>query len=118
MISVAKKNNCGERVVYWDLGWKTFTEYPVMGVGIGNVGLFSEKNLSSEAWKMGEVRNLVLYESILPNTKNLWVRIYSETGIVGFLVYVTWIIVLWFAGSKLKTEKISIYKCNWISRSI
>jgi hypothetical protein len=109
LISLAKKINFGERVVYWDLGWKVFNEYPIFGVGLGNVGLFSEQLLSPEAWKMGEVRQLLLYEPSLPNTKNLWVRILSETGLVGFSFYSTWLIVLWFAGRNLYNDSLPGY---------
>jgi O-antigen ligase len=101
LITLAKKINIGERVVYWEFGWEVFNKYPILGVGLGNVGRFSEELLSPEAWKMGEVRKILLYGTTLPNTKNLWVRILSETGIVGFSFYMTWLIILWLSARKL-----------------
>jgi O-antigen ligase len=101
IINLAKKLNFGERVVYWEFGWNVFNAYPVFGVGLGNAGRFSEQMFSPEAWNMSEVRKILYYESPLPNTKNLWVRILSETGLVGFSFFSTWLIILWLGGRKL-----------------
>lgn len=109
IINLAKKFNIGERVVYWEFGWDVFNKYPILGVGLGNVGRFSEELLSPEAWKMGEVRKILLYGTTLPNTKNLWVRILSETGIIGFSVFMTWLIILWYSARKLSPKSPPIY---------
>jgi O-antigen ligase len=31
----------------------------------------------------------------LPNTKNLWVRLLSETGFLGFAIFLAWLYLLW-----------------------
>lgn len=109
LITLAKRINVGERVVYWKFGWDVFNKYPVLGVGLGNVGRYSEELLSPEAWKMSEIREILLYGSDLPNTKNFWVRILSETGMVGFTLFMSWLIVLWMSARKLgKTENATI----------
>lgn len=110
LITIAKSVNFGERVVYWDFGWKIFSEYPLFGVGLGNAGRFVEETISPEAWKMGEVRHALLYESQLPNTKSLWVRLLSETGIIGFSLFITWLIILWITSRSLEKSKIPIIK--------
>lgn len=110
LIALAKKINIGERVVYWEFGWDVFNKYPILGVGLGNVGRFSEELLSPEAWKMGEVRQILFYASSLPNTKNLWVRILSETGIVGFSFYMTWLIILWLSARILNQNMDTTFK--------
>jgi len=110
LITLAKKFNIGERVVYWEFGWDVFNKYPILGVGLGNAGRFSEELLSPEAWKMSEVRQILFYGTSLPNTKNLWVRILSETGFVGFSFYMTWLIVLWLSASKLNQNMDTTFK--------
>jgi O-antigen ligase len=104
LFSIAKKFNIGERLVYWDFGWKVFNEYPILGVGLGNVGRFSEQMISPEGWKMNEIRNILFYDTTLPNTKNLWVRLLSETGIIGFSLFLTYLIVLWLSARKLNLQ--------------
>ena len=81
-MTIARKAAFAERVAFWEFGWEVFNEYPILGVGLGNVGQFSETYLSAQAWTMDEVRNLLFYATTLPNTKSLWVRLLSETGLV------------------------------------
>ena len=109
-MTIARKAAFAERVAFWDFGWKVFNEYPILGVGLGNVGQFSGKFLSAQAWTMDEVRNLLFYATIIPNTKSLWVRLLSETGLVGFSCFLTWLIVMWFTGRKLYKQKEPIFK--------
>jgi O-antigen ligase len=77
----------GERVMYWQTGWRIFNEYPIFGVGLGNSGFFFQKLLPDSAWQMTEVRRLIYNMPGLMNIKSLWVRILAETGIVGFSVF-------------------------------
>jgi hypothetical protein len=34
----------------------------------------------------------------------LWVRLLSESGIIGFSLFCTWLYVLWFAGKNLEQQ--------------
>ena len=83
-----------ERLVYWFSGWHTFGDYP-FGVGLGNVGFYMVERMNGQGWLSPEIRDILNREYYLPNTKNLWVRLLSETGILGFTVFVVWLVGLW-----------------------
>lgn len=89
------------RVVYWEAGWGVFNQYPWLGVGLGNAGYFFPQTLSDYSWRLMEVRELVFRSADLLNNKSLWVRLLSETGMVGFSFFVSWLFVLWKTGSYL-----------------
>jgi O-antigen ligase len=84
----------GDRVIYWLTGWNIFNEYPILGVGLGNAGFFFPKEIPSFGWSLIEVRALMYRSTLLLNTKNLWVRLFAETGIIGFALFVGWLISL------------------------
>ncbi|HZW04010.1 MAG TPA: O-antigen ligase family protein [Anaerolineaceae bacterium] len=98
-----------ERVVFWEVGWDVFDQFPWLGVGLGNSGYFFTENLSSFSWGLPEVRTLMYHQSHIPNTKNLWVRLLSETGIVGFSVFIAWLFTLWQTGQMLRRQKAVIF---------
>lgn len=101
LLIIANRLDIAERVVYWDLGWHVFQNHPIQGVGLGNTGMFSLRDVSDYAWKLPEVYRILFYESTLPNSKCLWVRILAETGIIGFAVFFTWLIILWVAARRI-----------------
>jgi O-antigen ligase len=82
----------GERVVYWQAGWEVFNQHPMLGVGLGNSGRWFAERIPSYGMNLIEVRQLLYRSMDLPNSKNLWVRILAETGIVGFAFYSAWLI--------------------------
>ncbi len=84
-----------ERIVYWDFGFHTFANHPILGVGPGNAGFFFEENLPPYGYGLTEIRNVLdLDEYGFPNPKNLWLRLLSETGILGFSMYVCWFLFM------------------------
>jgi O-antigen ligase len=84
----------GDRVIYWLTGWNIFNEYPIFGVGLGNAGFFFSKEIPSFGWSLVEVRALMYRSTLLLNIKNLWFRLLAETGIIGFSVFIGWLISL------------------------
>jgi O-antigen ligase len=84
----------GERAVYWLAGWEIFGEHPIFGVGLGNAGFFFPQKITPYGWTLIEVRKLMYEDNVLLNIKSLWVRILAETGITGFSMFLSWIIVL------------------------
>ncbi len=53
------------------------------------------ERMNGQGWMSPEIRDIVYRASYLPNTKNLWVRLLSETGFLGFAVFAVWLVVLW-----------------------
>jgi O-antigen ligase len=99
-----------ERLVFWQAGWEIFNEYPILGVGLGNAGFFFPQELSAFGWSLTEIRTLVYQWTSLPNIKSLWVRLLSETGIIGFAFFVSWLYVLWKSGRFLSAQNNRLYQ--------
>lgn len=84
-----------ERIVYWAFGMRTFSHYPILGVGPGNLGFFFRNHLPTYAYQLVEIQNVLrLAEFGFPNAKNLWIRLLAEGGIFGFGSYFVWYILV------------------------
>ncbi len=84
----------GDRVIYWLTGWNIFNAYPFLGVGLGNAGYYFPKYLPAYGWSLVEVENLLNRTTILLNIKSLWLRLLAETGMVGFSLFLGWLVSL------------------------
>jgi O-antigen ligase len=82
----------GPRVTFWIAGWQVFEKYPLFGVGLGNSGFYFPKTIPDLGWTFEEVRRLMWYSDSILNPKNLWVRLLSETGLVGFACFAAWLL--------------------------
>ncbi len=89
-----------ERLIYWFAGWRIFNDYP-LGVGLGNAGFYFFERMDGIAYNSYEIRDIVFRAGSLPNTKNMWVRLLAETGIIGTLLFVVWLIILWWTSGGL-----------------
>ncbi len=98
-----------ERMVFWFGGWHIFNDFP-FGVGLGNAGLYFFDRMPGAGLESYEVRNLVYRASYLPNTKNMWTRLLSETGFVGLTIYVIWLYVLWRSTSLSRKSQSKILR--------
>ncbi|PKO07300.1 MAG: hypothetical protein CVU41_00960 [Chloroflexi bacterium HGW-Chloroflexi-3] len=105
LFSIANEFVFAERILYWQTGWQVFNDYPILGVGLGNVGFFFEESMPSFAWALDEPRHLIYQANYQGNVKNLWVRLLSETGMIGFICFGTWLILI-----LLKTNQYQIIK--------
>lgn len=94
-----------ERYVYWVTGWHIFGAQPLLGVGLGNAGLYFLDNLPSYGWVLSEVMESVYRLPADMNIKSFWVRILAETGIAGFATFMGWYIVLWHTSNFLEANK-------------
>jgi len=88
---IANQLMYAERVAYWDVGYKTFAQHPFLGVGIGNTGFFFLENMPVFGSRLPELISIINGWAEFPNTKSLWVRLLAETGIIGFLTFLTWL---------------------------
>ena len=84
-----------ERMVYWLNGWNVFNHFPWLGVGLGNAGFFFPQLAPSIGWASFEIRNVLYYLTQLPNVKSLWFRLLAETGLVGFSLFITWLVMMY-----------------------
>ena len=84
-----------ERTVYWMTGWHIFNDHPILGVGLGNAGYYFTSEMPAAGWSSTEVRNILYEIDGLPNIKSMWFRLLAETGLTGFALFVTWLLVLW-----------------------
>ena len=109
LLEYADSLNFSTRIIYWQAGWNVFNDYPLLGVGLGNSGYFFPEKLSPFAWKLIEVRDLMYRSSALLNTKSLWVRLLSETGIIGFAFFISWCYVIWQASRVLENH----HRLDW-----
>jgi ABC-type multidrug transport system fused ATPase/permease subunit len=80
-----------ERVMYWESGIGVFSRYPVFGVGLGNTGLLFPQTVPSFGFALPEIIRILEGAPQFPNPKSLWIRLLAETGLVGFLFFVTWL---------------------------
>lgn len=94
LIYAARQLAFYERVVFWFAGWNIFNDYP-LGVGLGNAGFYFLDRMHGAGYDSFEIRNLVYRANYLPNTKNLWTRLLSETGFIGLAVFLVWLYTLW-----------------------
>ncbi|RPJ42983.1 MAG: hypothetical protein EHM21_12140 [Chloroflexi bacterium] len=101
----ANQNVFAERIVFWQVGWEIFNDYPIMGVGLGNAGYFFPQKLSAFSLALTEVRTLMFKWTMLPNIKSLWVRLLAETGVIGFGLFLCWGYVLWQSAWFLRAWK-------------
>lgn len=94
IIKYADELQFGERILYWQTGWNIFNDHPIFGVGVGFSGFYFPDNFPDSAWGLVETRRLLYQSPNLMNIKNLWFRLLAETGIVGFALFIAFLIVV------------------------
>ncbi len=79
----------GPRLAFAQAAWEVFQRFPWAGVGLGQSGFYLLDHIPN--WALGreaEINDLMVPTSwLFPNPKNLWLRLLSETGIVGALLF-------------------------------
>ena len=102
LLDYARAMQAGSRLVYWYSGWEVFGDHPWLGVGLGNASYFLRENALPAGWNDMEVREMMYRNNSLVNVKNLWVRLLSETGLLGFGFFSAWLIMVWRAARKME----------------
>lgn len=101
----------GARFAYWGAAYRIFDDHPVFGVGLGNYAFYFDENLPDiPLATMPEVLRLIVPEegrTRLITSKNLYLRVLAETGLVGAATFVAFLIAvlgcalyLWFSTSR------------------
>jgi len=84
----------GPRLAYFVSGWNIFSTHSWFGVGLGGVGLYMHQSFPE--WvrfnNLELSRLLSPWNHVYPNTKNLYARFLSETGFIGFWMYITFLL--------------------------
>ena len=107
---VANRLAFAERIIYWETSFQIFEQHPVFGVGLGNNGFYFMENMPSYGYSLEEMRHMVYPETDhLPNPKNLWIRLLSETGFVGFSVFIVWLLLAGLKAFNLSKRVEHIY---------
>jgi len=96
-----------ERAVYWFTGLHVFNQFPWLGVGLGNTGFFFLQKVPAIGWTSYEILTVLNEQAFLPNTKSLFVRLLSETGLVGFSVFMMFLYNLWRSARLLLASRSS-----------
>lgn len=84
-----------ERIVFWQAAYAVFQLYPLLGAGFGIPGYYFTLTVPNFGTRLPEINKVALTQNFIPNAKNLWVRLLSETGIVGFALFAAWLVVHW-----------------------
>jgi O-antigen ligase len=83
--------NAGARSAYVAGALGAYEQSPLTGVGLGASGLYIYDNLPD--WALTTVpeiaRQLSPESRLYPNPKNMYVRLLSETGLLGFVLFLT-----------------------------
>lgn len=82
----------GERVAYWQTGWRIFNDYPIAGVGLNYSGAYFPEYLPEYGWQLSEAKDLLFRSDNILNIKNLWTRLLGETGIIGFSLFLVFLV--------------------------
>ncbi len=68
------------------------------------------RTMNSLGYGSFEIRNILYQSESLMNTKSLWVRLLSETGVIGFTLYLTWFFMLWRSAGLIQKSEDKVMK--------
>ena len=88
------RNSAGARAAYTFGAWGAYDESPIFGVGLGASGFYIYDHLPD--WALTTVpeiaRQLSPENRLYPNPKNLYVRLLAETGLIGFFLFLAFLL--------------------------
>jgi O-antigen ligase len=88
----------GARYTYTETAYRVYEDYRIMGVGLGNYAFYFDEQLSDRPLAaIPEVLRLFVPESginRLITPKNLILRIMAETGLIGLVTFIAFILAI------------------------
>ena len=105
VFAIANQLAYAERLIYWVTGFLVFGHNPVLGVGLGNFAFHFGENVPSFGYHLPEILRILDGSVPFPNTKNLWIRLLAETGIIGLVTFSSWLIVVALAAAGLARKR-------------
>jgi O-antigen ligase len=100
-MDLANRLRFAERVIYGMAAYRTFSLHPWLGVGLGKVGFFFHETVHPLGYHLPEILRIISGEAVLPNAKNLWIRLLAETGVVGFSSFLIWLMAIGLGALRL-----------------
>jgi hypothetical protein len=96
LVSYAQDVYLGPRLAYAEAALTAFDAHPLTGVGLGASGFGIYQNMPD--WVLsGEpeiARQMSPASDLYPNSKNLFVRLLTETGLLGFVLFMAFYLAL------------------------
>jgi O-antigen ligase len=94
-----------ERLMYWINAFLLFSQFPFLGVGLGNAGFFFADNVPAFGLYLPEVLHILgPHEVAIANPKSLWFRLIGETGFIGFGVFLIFLLILGLGAIKMSKQ--------------
>jgi O-antigen ligase len=85
--------SAGPRLAYATAGYRVFEIAPLTGVGLGASGLYLLPEYPDWSYVIPEIaRQLSPDSNLIPNIKNLYIRLLAETGLPGFWFFVVFLL--------------------------
>jgi O-antigen ligase len=91
----ASRLGFAERIIYWLAAFHVYQMFPLFGAGLGLPGYHFPATVPDFGSRLPEINKALFTQNFIPNAKNLWVRLLSETGIIGFALFISWLVVHW-----------------------
>jgi multisubunit Na+/H+ antiporter MnhB subunit len=91
-LDYATEAGAGPRLAYAIAGYRVFEGAPLTGVGLGASSLLLFDNFPDWSSNLPEIaRQLSPDSTLIPNIKNLYIRLLAETGLPGFWLFVAFL---------------------------
>jgi len=82
------------RIAQMIASWRTFLNHPFLGVGLGQGGFYYLDEIPSWLAERSTLTARLLVPHVIefPNSKSLWFRLLAETGLLGFSLFLSFLL--------------------------